>query len=450
MNYDNTNTKINFSSESFKKYFKNTGWMFFERVIRILLAFIVSILLARYLGPKDYGLFNYILSFTGLFTIISSFGIENILVRELVKSPDKSNELLGTAFRIRIIGSLITIILCITTAALLNEEYFNLILIFIISTSTIFQSVSVVEQFFQAKVEAKKNAIVQSLSFFLTSIIKIIFIILELPLIMIVFAHISEFIFLSIGYYLIYIKSGYDFRDWKLNLELLKTFIKDSFPLMLSGLVISIYMKIDQVMIKKMMSSQDVGFYAAAVKISEAWYFFPMVISASLFPAIVNSKMISESLYLNRIQKLYDLLAATAISIAIPTTVFSNLIIYILFGKDFEPASTVLTIYIWAGVGTFLGVASSQYLINENLTKLSFYRTLIGMVVNVLLNIYLIPRYGINGAAFATLVSYNLAAFSIFISSKTRNQFFMMLKSIFLINIVKESIKYVIKLQRKN
>ncbi len=424
--------------------------MFFEKILRILLAFIVSIFLARYLGPSDYGLFNYVLSLTGLFTILSSLGLENILIREIVQNPDKEDELLGTGFRLRIIGSFLSILLTIITAIIIEEPLSTLILIIIISSATIFQSMMVVEQYFQAKVEAKKNVIAQSSSFFLTSLLKIIFILTKQPLVLIVFAHASEFIFLSIGYFIIYSKTGKKFNNWSFNLKAAKTMFKDSWPLMLSGFVISIYMKIDQVMIKNMMTSSDVGYYAAAVKISEAWYFIPMTISASLFPAIINAKSAGNEFYLNRMQKLYDLLAALAIGIAIPITIFTDLIIEIIFGASFMPASTVLTIYIWAGVGTFLGVASSQHLINENLTKLSFYRALIGMIVNVLLNIFLIPRYGINGAAFATLVSYTLATFSIGISKVTYKQMIMMIKSVFLINLFKKLFKYVFNSQRKS
>jgi O-antigen/teichoic acid export membrane protein len=122
-----------------------------------------------------------------------------------------------------------------------------------------------------------------------------------------------------------------------------------------------------------------------------------------------------------------------AIGIAVPVTIFSNQIIQLLFGNEFSPASPVLTIYIWAGVSVFLGVASSQFLINENLTKLSFSRTFAGMVVNVILNLILIPIYGIVGSAIATLISYTIATFSIFTSKQTTQQVKMMLKSLFLI-----------------
>ncbi|NNL22100.1 MAG: flippase, partial [Ignavibacteriaceae bacterium] len=190
-------------------------------------------------------------------------------------------------------------------------------------------------------------------------------------------------------------------------------------------------MKIGQVMIKNMLGEEAVGFYAAAVRLCEAWYFVPVTICNSIFPAIVNAKNVNEYFYNNRMQKLYDLLAWLAIGIAVPVTIFSSEIIFIIFGPEFSPAAPVLTIYIWAGVAIFLAVASSQYLVNENLTKLLLLRTLIGMVLNVILNFILIPIYGIVGSAIATLVSYTAVTFSLSFHKNYYSQFKMMLRSIF-------------------
>ncbi|MEJ5263409.1 MAG: flippase [Ignavibacterium sp.] len=441
MNEDKINTKINFGSETFKKYFANTSWMFAEKIFRSLVAFFVGIYVARYLGPGQFGLLNYAISFAGLFTSFANLGMDSIVVRELVKSPEKKDEILGTVFRLRLIGSLVTITLVSLTAFLTNEPTFNLLLIVIISSATVFQSFAIVEQFFQSKVQAKYNVIAQSSSFFVASILKILLVIFNQPLMYFAVVQSLEMVFLAVGYYFVYTKNGFSITQWKFTKHLAKSLLKDSWPLVLSGVVIAIYMKIDQVMIKYFMSVKDVGYYAAAVKLCEAWYFVPMAVSTSVFPAIVNAKQTSEKLYINRLQKLYDFLAAISIAIAIPVTILSDFIINLLFGPVYQPAATVLTIYIWAGVATFLGVASSQYLISENLTKLAFYRTLIGMIVNVIMNLFLIPIYGINGAAVATLVSYSLATFSIGFTKKTANQFKMMLKSVFFVNIIKEVFK---------
>jgi O-antigen/teichoic acid export membrane protein len=184
-----------------------------------------------------------------------------------------------------------------------------------------------------------------------------------------------------------------------------------------------------------MMSEEAVGYYAAAVRLCEAWYFIPVTLCNAIFPAIVNAKNVSEEFYNNRMQKLYDILTWIAIGIAIPVTIFSGQIIQLLFGNEFSPAAPVLTIYIWAGIAVFLGVASSQYLINENLTKLSFFRTLVGMILNVILNLVLIPIYGIIGSAIATLISYTIVTFILSFHNQFILQFKMMLRSVFGISL---------------
>ena len=196
-------------------------------------------------------------------------------------------------------------------------------------------------------------------------------------------------------------------------------------------------MKIDQVMIKNILSDTEVGYYAAAVRISESWYFIPMAICTSLFPSIINAKKINSILYMNRMQKLYDILTWFAVAVAVPITLFSTFIVGILFGQEYISSAPVLTIYIWAGLPVSLGVASSQFLVNENLTKISFSRTLIGMIVNVILNFIFIPIYGIIGSALATLISYSLATFSIGFSKKTFGQLKLMMNSILFITLFK-------------
>jgi len=432
---EDINTKINFDSESFKKYFANTSWMFAEKFIRLGIAFVVGIYVVRHLGPENFGVLSYATSFVGLFATIATLGLDSIVVRELVKAPERRDELLGSVFYLRIIGAVIAFALTIITAFILQESYFNILLITIIVTSTVFQSFNVIEYYFQARVESKFNVYVQSASLIIASIIKVVLVLLSAPLVYFAIVYVLEFVFLSAGFLIVYKINNLKISDWRFKTGTAISLIKDAWPLILSGVVIAVYMKIDQVMIKNMLSSKEVGYYAAAVKLSEAWYFIPMAICTSLFPAIVKAKQVSEKLYLSRLQKLYDILAWMAIGIAIPVTFLSDFIIKTIFGAQFLPAAPVLTIYIWAGVATFLGVASSQYLISENMTRLSFFRTLLGMIINVILNLVLIPIYGIVGSALATLISYSFATIAIGFSKKTSQQLIMMIRSVLLISL---------------
>ena len=189
-------------------------------------------------------------------------------------------------------------------------------------------------------------------------------------------------------------------------------------------------MKIDQVMIKEMLGAEQVGHYAAAVRLSEAWYFIPMAITSSVFPAIINAKKQSEELYYQRLQKLYDLMVWLALAIALPTTFLAPWVIRVLYGDAFLPAAGVLSIHIWAGVFVFLGVANGRWIIAENLQYIATIRSTAGAIVNIALNIVLIPKYGINGAAISTFFSVFVATHITFsFINKARKVFIMQNKS---------------------
>jgi len=445
----NIKTKIDFSSDSFKKYFANTSWLFFERIFRIGISFVVSVFVVRYLGPKDFGLYSYAISFAWLFASISSLGLESITTREVVKNPDKQNEINGTVFFLRMAGSIVCIFLIAVTVYLAGEESSTVILILIFSGSFVFQSFSVIEYYFRGIVKAKYNAYALSASVIISSSLKVLFLLIKAPLIYFIIAATAEYVVLAAGLILVYQYNKLSIFSWKYSKKLASSLLKDSWPLALSGIVVMVYMRIDQIMIKNMMSEEAVGYYSAAVRICEAWYFIPVTLCNSIFPAIVNAKNVSTEFYNNRMQKLYDILTWLAIGIAVPVTIFSDQIIQLLFGSEFSSAAPVLTIYIWAGVAVFLGVASSQFLINENLTKISFIRNFVGMGLNVILNILLIPLYGVMGSAIATLISYTIINFVLVFHRSFVLQFKMMIKSIFLITLF-QYLRDVFNSKRKN
>jgi O-antigen/teichoic acid export membrane protein len=206
--------------------------------------------------------------------------------------------------------------------------------------------------------------------------------------------------------------------------------MKDSWPLIFGGLVVMIYMRIDQMMIKEMLGERDVGLYSAAVRLSELWYVIPNVITSSLFPSIVNAKKISAALYYLRLQRLYTFLLWIALAIAVPMTFLSGWIVNVLYGEAYRGAGQILMVNIWAGVFVFMGVASGSWLASENLQKIAFYRTFAGAVINIMLNLVLIPAYGVVGAAIATVISYMFAGFLFdFFNEKTKATFYMKLSA---------------------
>ena len=415
-----------FDRPGFRKYFANTSWLLGERVLRMVVSLFVGIYVARYLGPERFGLLSYALSFVLLFSSLASFGLDDILVRELVKSPEQRNNLLGTVFWLKVCG---TVVMGTAIALVLKykvEDQQTYWMIALITFGFLFQATNVVDFYFQSQVQSKFAVRAQAIQLILTSIFKIYLVWSQAELIWFAFALMLDQVVVAVLFLLVYHWKIEWFPFFSFSWKQANKLMKDAWPLIFAGMVVSVYMKIDQIMLREMLNTKAVGVYAVAVKICEAWYFVPTAVIASLFPAIITARKNSETLYEERVQKLYDLLVWVPVAVALPTTLFADWVILILYGADFQEAADVLKMYIWAGVFVSLGVASSKWLIAENLERYSFYSTLLGAILNIVCNFYLIPIYGIRGAALATLISYGTAAYlSLALFEKTRNNFWI-------------------------
>jgi polysaccharide transporter, PST family len=413
-----------------RKIIVNTGWLFFDRVFRMGIGIIVSLWIARYLGPNLYGILNYSLSFIAIFAIGGSLGLDGIVIRDLVNDKDK-DKTLGSAFILKLIGGVLSLALSFIVIKLSQPEDPILVsLVLISSLSFIFQSFDVIDFYFQSNVQSKYSVIAKNVAFLISAGLKVAFILNKNGLLSFAFAYSIEFLlasfFLIINFQL---KNGSVF-NWILEKRKMINLLGDSWSLALSAIVVVIYMKIDQIMLGEMIDNTSVGIYSAAVKISEIWYFIPMVICSSIFPNILNSKKNDLSKYHFNLKRLYSLMSIISMAIAVVFSFIGTKLIVLLYGEEFQKAGKVLSVHIWAGVFVFLGVASSQFLMAENYNRVSFYRTLIGAILNVLLNLVLIPAYQELGAAIATLLSYFVATFSQAFFKPTREQTLIMLKTI--------------------
>lgn len=417
----------------FRRYFSNTSWLMAERVLRMAVALFVGIYVARYLGPTDFGLLNYALSFVGLFTTLALLGLDGIVVRELVDDPARENELLGTAFVLKVIGAIAMWLLVAVTAMLMGHDAQTNILIGVIALGVIFQAFNVIDFSYQARVQSKYVVHAQFVQLLVSAVVKLWLIASHAPLIWFAWVYLLDAAVLALVLGLLYRHNVGRLLDWRWSRHAAGELLRDSWPLIPAGVMVAIYLRIDQVMIKEMLGPAEVGLYAAAVKLSEAWYFIPVIVSASLFPAIVNARKQDAGRYQARLQRMYDLMVWMALVVALPFSILSPWIIEVLYGEAYSGASGVLAIHIWAGVFVFLGVASSKWYLTENLQKIFFFRALTGAVMNILLNLLLIPRYGIIGAAVGTIASQVSAAYLFDgLHARTRETFRMKTSSLLL------------------
>lgn len=391
-------------SEGGKRYVANISWLMAERIFRMAVAVSVGVYVVNYLGPERFGLLSYANSFVTLFATMAALGLDSIVVRELVKNPDRRDSLLGTAFWLKAGGAILTWAIIASAVFVAGNDTETNILIGVIAFALIFQAFNVIDFSYQAEVKSKYVVYCQLVALVATTIIKVLLIWMSAPLLWFAFLFLFEVALRTVVLVAIYLHTNGKLWCLKWRWHEAKELLTDSWPMILSGMVISIYLRIDQIMIKEMLGAKEVGIYAAAIRLSEVWYFVPMAVTSSVFPAIINAKKQSEELYYQRLQTLYDLMVWLGIAVALVTTFLSPWVIRILYDEVFSEAAAVLAIYIWAGVFVGLGAVCGKWFIIENYAKKNFYRTFLGMLVNVLLNIYMIPRYGIKGAAIATLM----------------------------------------------
>ncbi|MFN6526262.1 flippase [Nostoc sp. ChiSLP03a] len=390
----------------------NTGWLFADRILRMGASLVVGVWVARYLGVQQYGLFNYALAFVALFSPIFTLGLDDVVVRHLVRQSSNKEEILGTTFWLKFLGGIASVLSAVSTMFFLGEhETLKIWLVVILGIAGVFRASDTIELWFQSQVQSKYTVIAKNTAFILNTLIKIALILTKAPLLAFALVTLAEFAMSAIGLLIVYQVKGSSLWLWRWSVATAKTLLKESLPLMFSGFAIMIFMRIDQVMLGQMIGDSEVGVYSAAVRISEIWYFIPGAIVSSVAPAIYAAKEKSESLYYQRIGQLFSLMTCISLAIALPMSFLSDKIIIVMFGSGYADAGAILAVHVWTSLFVFMGLATSPWFIAEGLNHVSLGKTLFGAILNIILNLLLIPKYAGLGAAIATIISQAAAAF---------------------------------------
>lgn len=416
-----------------EKSIVNIIWLMSDSVLRLGMGFIVSVWLARYLGPAEFGMFNYAYAMIAIYAAVASLGMNGVVVREIVKGELDNATIMGTSFSLQIIGSFIATILVIFTVMILRPHEWDLMLaVLFMLPSVLLRSSDIVKYWFEATVSAKYTVLAQNVSFFISSAVKLIIIYLDGTYLAIAATVSLEAALLAILLFYFY-KTKKNSLAWKFNLVEAKRLLSMSWPLVLSGVALMLYMRIDQIMIGNIIGDSAVGIYSVAVKMVEIWYFVPIAIVSSLFPGIIKLKSKDEVEYNQKLQFLYDVLVIIGVALAIVITIVSDFIIVNLYGSHYYEASSLIKIYAWVSLFYFLSSASGRWYINEGLQKYALNRNVLGLIIGVILNFILIPKFGAKGSVYATLIAYSCAGYFFdALSSKTRVAFYQKTKSLWL------------------
>jgi O-antigen/teichoic acid export membrane protein len=416
-----------------RRIVNNVGWLLFDRIVRLGVGLVVGVWIARYLGPQPFGVMSYALAFVGLLSSVATLSLGEIVVRDLVREPGTTGATMGSALALQAIGGAVAFgVTLLAIGYARPDDEISRSAVTILAMLLLVKAVDVVRYWFESKLQSRYVVWTETGVALLFAAAKVTLILLHAPLMAFIWALLAEGLIGAAGLLAIFAMRGGGMRAWHIRPQRVKTLLADSWPLMLSGMAIMVYMRIDQIMLGQLLGDESVGIYTAAVKISEIVYFIPMSIAASAFPAIVEVRKRDEALYYRRLQRLYDLMVALSLAVALPVTFLSDWMVTFLFGSAYRAAGPVLAIHIWAGVFVFLGVAGAKWYIVENLQKISLLNTSLGAAANIVLNYIFIPRWGVAGAAWATVVSYAIVAYLCdSFNAKTRVVFFMKSKSLF-------------------
>jgi O-antigen/teichoic acid export membrane protein len=403
-----------------------------ERIFRLFFGFTISIIIIRLFGPRDFGILSQAQSFLGIFLVASKLGLDNILIKAILNEPSQKEKLIFSTICTRLLISLILIVIIYLVSSRIynnNESVFKVIMI--LSTSLFFQSFTSIDHYFQSFSKNKYVVIFNIISLIISSTLKLLLLTLNLDLYFFTWLLALETFITAALYVYGIIKFGeLNISKIRYEFNIIKNLIKDSLPLMLAGISITIYSKIDQLMIGKMLGDKFVGEYSVAVRFSEMINFIPSMIIISVYPYLVSLKNSDPQFFLKRIKELIFYLSYISIAIIFVVNIIPDSFLRLIIGESYSYAIDLFKLYIVSSFFVFIGMGNGLILILEGKQKFTLYSCLITVIFNVILNLFMIPVWGLKGAVYSTLLTYLINSYLIYLIFKPTREIFRLNNSV--------------------
>ncbi len=389
----------------------NVAWLVVNRVVTKVASLVAIALIARYLGAKHYGALSYTLILTGMFGAVANMGLDGILIRELVRAPEKSATVLGTGLVLRLAGAFAAFLL-VASAAALDPATQPLLPLFLVIASSFFpQAFEITDLWFQKNIQSKFPVLGRTVAVILGAALKAVLVFLEAPLIWFAWACLAEAFLNSLAVVIVFRLRGQTFTNWNFCPRLARDLIRDSWPLVVSGLLVTLYMRLEQLLVRTFFGYSSLGVYNTASQITEAWSFIPAFVLSSIYPLLVEERKTSPQKFEARLQTVFDALTGAGYLVAAGVACAAPILITGLFGDAYSQAVPVLIIQSLGAPIFFSGAVRAQYFLLENLNVYHTLTASLGIAVNVALSLFLMPHLGISGAALAGLAGASVAGF---------------------------------------
>ena len=418
-----------------QKIIANVSWLFVDQAIQIVTNLLVGVWVARYLGPEQRGVMLYATAFVMFFVRLSTLGLGEILVRELVREPNAKEELMGTVFVMQTASYLLFIPLMIGTIIVLRAgETAVHWAVGILAFGYLVAVLRVLQFWFQSQLQSKYAVWAMRCAGIVIAGSKILLIVMRASLMAFITVTALQVVLGFLGQLALYLWNGERFRVWRFDLARARILLHDGWPLVFSMLATTIHLGIDTVMLGHLMGDRAVGIYGEAARLSQMWYFIPVAIASSVSPALVQArKTLSLPHYRQRVQQFFDTLAATGYLLAVPAALVAPIVVNVLYGPAYVETGRVLGVHIWTFIFVSLRYGMKYWLMIENRTKFSMWATILGVGVNVGLNLWLVPLYGEIGAAWSTVAA---SAVSVYVVCLLSPQLFSLFRQLVLALLV--------------
>lgn len=398
---------------------RNSLWLTTGKAIGVVVNFLSLVALGRYLGPENFGTLSYALAFVALLAPVGIMGMGAIVTRELVEAPDNSRETLGTAIVIRLAASIIILALGVAAISAIREDEDAVTgFVTVLLAAEIVKAFSIYMLMYESRERFSVVAMVDTAIIVVFGAARILSTVLGADLEIIVTIYALEGIAMGVGPALLILVRSPGLARPSFSWGKAKSLLGKALPLIFSAMAVGLNMKIDQVMLGEMKGDETLGLYSVAARLSESWYFVAIMIANAAFPPLLREKASDPAAYAALIQKLTDALAAIGYGAIVVVMLLATPAITLVFGEAYAGSAPLLMIHVWGGLFYSMRALASKGIVVEEVYYISFWSHGLGAVINVTLNLLMIPPLGATGAAIATLISYAVAGYVVFVICK--------------------------------
>lgn len=388
----------------------NSGWLMFDKLVRMALAVTVGAWVARYLGPARFGELAYVIAFIAFFQAVANLGLDGIIVRDLAQGEGRAEIILGSALWLRVgVGCIAWACALLAMLLLRAGDHQALVLTALVGGTLIFQAADTIDLWFQSQAQNRRTTLAKLVGYLLSNAIKVWLIVRHAPIVAFGAVMAFEFMLIAVGLAVAYRRFPTSSR-WKASGAVARRLVGQSWPFMLSGVAVITYMRIDQIMIREMLGGRELGIYSAVLPISQLWHVIPMTLFSSLAPFVARKRLEGKEGYYQVLQKAFRLFGWIAVLCSIAVAVLAAPIVGLLYGSAFADAVNVLRIHVFTNVFIALGVAQGFWMLNENAGRVGLLKAILGGVVSVAGNFLLLPILGIYGAACVAVLAQFVSA----------------------------------------